>query len=65
MEPTRNLLEQISDFSKASEYKINTCKSILFIYTRNKLLETEILKQCYLQFNEEKNSIFNKWCWDK
>ena len=38
----RKLLELISEFSKASEYKINTQKSLAFLYTNNKKLEREI-----------------------
>ena len=39
---TRNLLELINEFGKVSGYKINTQKSIAFLYTNNKRSEREI-----------------------
>ena len=39
---TRNLLELISEYSKVSGYKINTQKSLAFLYTNNKKTEREI-----------------------
>ena len=38
----RKLQELISDFSKVSEYKINTQKSLAFLYTNNEKSEGEI-----------------------
>ena len=38
----RKLLELISEFSKGSGYKINTQKSLSFIYTNNEKSEKEI-----------------------
>ena len=38
----RKLLELISEFSKVSEYKINTQKSLAFLYTNNGKSEREI-----------------------
>ena len=38
----RKLLELISEFSKAAGYKINTQKSLAFIYTNNEKSEREI-----------------------
>ena len=38
----RKLLELISGFSKVSEYKINTQKSLAFLYTNNGKSEREI-----------------------
>ena len=38
----RNLLELISEFSKVAGYKINTQKSLAFLYTNNEKLEREI-----------------------
>ena len=32
---TRNLIELISEFNKVAGYKINTQKSIAFLYTNN------------------------------
>ena len=42
----RKLLELISEFSKVAGYKINTQKSLAFLYTNNE--KTEKLKK---QFN--------------
>ena len=38
----RKLLELISEFSKVSGYKINTQKSVAFLYTNNEKSEREI-----------------------
>ena len=38
----RKLLELISEFSKVSGYKINTQKSLVFLYTNNDKSEREI-----------------------
>ena len=40
----RKLLELISEFSKVSGYKINTQKSLAFLYTNNEKSEKEIKK---------------------
>ena len=39
---TRKLLEIINDYSKVSGYKINTQKSLAFLYTNNEKTEREI-----------------------
>ena len=39
---TRKLLELINEFSKVAGYKINTQKSLAFLYTNNKRSEREI-----------------------
>ena len=41
-ESIRKLLVLISEFSKASEFKINTQKSLAFLYTNNEISEREI-----------------------
>ena len=38
----RKLLELISEFSKGAGYKINTQKSLAFLYTKNEKSEREI-----------------------
>ena len=39
---TRKLLELINDYSKVAVYKINTQKSLAFLYTNNEKTEREI-----------------------
>ena len=39
---TRKLLELINEYSKAAGYKINTQKSLAFLYTNNETVEKEI-----------------------
>ena len=39
---TRKLLELISEYSKVAEYKVNTQKSLAFLYTNNEKSEREI-----------------------
>ena len=39
---TRKLLELINEYSKISEYKINSQKSLAFLYTNNEKAEKEI-----------------------
>ena len=39
---TRKLLELINEFGKVAGYKINTQKSLAFLYTNNKRSEREI-----------------------
>ena len=43
-ESIRKLLEVISEFSKVAEYRINTQKSLAFLYTNNEKSEREIKK---------------------
>ena len=39
---TRKLLQLINEYSKVSRYKINTQKSLAFLYTNNEKTEREI-----------------------
>ena len=39
---TRKLLELINEYSKDAGYKINTQKSLAFLYTNNEKIEREI-----------------------
>ena len=39
---TKKLLELINEYSKVAGYKINTQKSLVFLYTNNKKTEREI-----------------------
>ena len=41
-DPTIKLLEQINEYSKVAEYKINTQKSLAFLYTNNEKIAREI-----------------------
>ena len=41
-ESTRKLLERINGYRKVSGYKINTQKSLAFLYTNNEKTEREI-----------------------
>ena len=41
-DPTRKLLELINEYSKVAGYKINTQKSLAFLYTDNEKVEKEI-----------------------
>ena len=39
---TRKLLELIDEYSKVAGYKINTQKSLIFLYTNNERTDREI-----------------------
>ena len=39
---TRELLQLINNFSKVARYKINSCKSLAFLYSKDKQAEKEI-----------------------
>ena len=39
---TRNLLELINEYSKDARYKINTQKSLSFLYTNNEKTKREV-----------------------
>ena len=41
-DPTRKLLELINEYSKVAGYKINTERSLAFLYTNNEKTEREI-----------------------
>ena len=45
---TQNLLKLISNFSKVSGYKINVQKSQAFLYTNNRLKESQIKNEMSL-----------------
>ena len=50
----RKLLELISEFSKVVGYKINTQKSLAFLYTNNEKSETEIKESILLTITTTK-----------
>ena len=47
----RKLLELISEFSKVAGYKINTQKSLAFLYTNNEKSEREIKESIPFTFS--------------
>ena len=53
----RNLLELISEFSKVAGYKINTQKSLAFLYANNEKSEREIKESISFTITTKKNSI--------
>ena len=69
---TRKLLELINEFGKAAGYKINTQKSVAFLYTNNKRSEREIKEKIpftitskrikYLEINlpKEANDLYSE-----
>ena len=52
---TRKLLELINEYNKVSGYKINTHKSLAFLYTNNEKTEREIKET--IPFTNKKNKI--------
>ena len=47
-ETIRKLLELISEFGKVVRYKVNTQKSLAFLYTNNEKSEKEIKESSHL-----------------
>ena len=61
----RQLLELISEFNKVSGYKINTQKSLAFLYTNNEKSEREIkesipIHHCKKRINQSPFTIAKK-----
>ena len=54
---TIKLLELINEYSKAEGYKINTQKSLAFLYTNNEKTEREIKENNSIHHCNEKNKI--------
>ena len=50
---TQQQQQQINEFVKPAEYKINTQKSLVFLYTSNERLETEIKETIPLPFQQK------------
>ena len=51
---TRKLLELINEYSKVAGYKINTQKSLAFLYTNNEKVEKEIKEAIpFIHFNSK------------
>ena len=53
----RKLLELISEFSKVSGYKLNTQKSLSFLYTNNEKSEREIKNQSHSPLQQKELNI--------
>ena len=53
----RKLLELISEFSKVAGYKINTQKSLAFLYTNNEKSEREIKESSHLPLQQKELNI--------
>ena len=56
-ETIRKILELISEFSKVAGYKINTHKSLAFLYTNNEKSEREIKDTITFTIATKKNTI--------
>ena len=50
---TREVLEFISEFGKVSGYKINTQKSVAFLYTNNKDQKEKLRKPSHLPSHQK------------
>ena len=53
----RKLLELISEFSKVSEYKINTQKSLAFLYNNNEKSEKQLRNQFHSPLQQKELNI--------
>ena len=54
---TRKLLELINEYSKVAGFKINTQKSLAFLYTNNEKVEKEIKEINLIYSCNKKNKI--------
>ena len=50
---TRKLLELIKEFNKVAGYKINTQKSVAFLWTNKEVSEREIKEQSHLPLHQK------------
>ena len=48
---TRKMLELVNKFSKVTEYKSNSQKSVVFLYTSNEQSKEETKNAAYLQYH--------------
>ena len=53
----RKLLELISEFSKVARYKINTQKSLAFLYTNNEKQKEKLRNQCHSPLQQKELNI--------
>ena len=56
---TRKLLELNNEYSKVAGYKINTQKSLAFLYTNNEKTEGELRKQYHSHCNKKNKILRN------
>ena len=54
---TRKLLELTSEFSKVAGYKINTQKSLVFLYTSNEKSEKQLRNQFHSPLQQKELNI--------
>ena len=64
-EATRKLLELINEYSKVARYKINTQKSLAFLYTNNEKTEREIKETIIFTIAMKKIKYFEYICLKK
>ena len=60
----KKLLDLTNEFSQIAAYKINTQKSVAFLYNSNETSEKEILKSYHIHNNIKNNKILRntkKW----
>ena len=55
----RKLLEMISEFSKVTGYKINTQKSLAFLYTNSEKSERQIKESTYLPLQQKEKDTYD------
>ena len=53
----RKLLKLISEFSKDAEYKVNTQKSLAFLYTNNEIQKEKLRNQSHLPLQQKELNI--------
>ena len=51
---TRKLLDLIDEYSEVAGYKINTEKSLAFLYTNNEKVEKKLRKQFHSPLQQKK-----------
>ena len=56
---TRKLLELMNEYSKVAGYKINTQKSLAFLYTNNEKVEKDIKETSIHHCNKKNKTLRN------
>ena len=56
---TKKLLDLISEFGKTAGFKINIQKSKAFLYTSNKISESEIREKNLIHYSKKKNKVLS------